>query len=112
MPTYDFRCEKCGHHFEAVLLFGSTARPLCPKCRHRKTEKLITPPTIHFKGSGFFKTDNQKIHPSATSLPQDGERPSEGEMKGKKKEGKPKKADTTKKEPTGEGTTEKKKEAA
>ena len=59
MPTYDFRCPKCSHHFEANLPFGSNVRPLCPKCRHAKTEKLITPPAIHFKGSGFFKTDSR-----------------------------------------------------
>jgi len=60
MPTYDFRCPKCSHRFEASLPFGSALRPLCPKCRHAKTEKLITPPAIHFKGTGFFKTDSRK----------------------------------------------------
>lgn len=60
MPTYDFRCPKCSHHFEVALPFGSKVRPICPKCRHGKTEKLIAPPAIHFKGTGFFKTDSQK----------------------------------------------------
>lgn len=64
MPTYDFRCPKCSHHFEAILPFGSKTRPLCPKCRNAKTEKLITPPTIHFRGTGFFKTDNRSKSPS------------------------------------------------
>ncbi len=59
MPTYDFRCPKCSHHFEVNLPFGSKVHPLCPKCRHAKTEKLIAPPAIHFKGSGFFKTDSR-----------------------------------------------------
>ncbi|MDO8468914.1 MAG: zinc ribbon domain-containing protein [Candidatus Peribacter sp.] len=63
MPTYDFRCPKCSHHFEAILPFGSASRPLCPKCRHKKTEKLITPPAIHFKGTGFFVTDSRKKSP-------------------------------------------------
>lgn len=60
MPTYDFRCPKCSHQFEAALSFGSKVRPLCPQCGYAKAEKLITPPTIHFKGSGFFKTDSRK----------------------------------------------------
>ncbi|MDD5041891.1 MAG: zinc ribbon domain-containing protein [Candidatus Peribacteraceae bacterium] len=60
MPTYDFRCPKCSHHFEVNLPFGSKEHPLCPKCKHRKTEKLIAPPAIHFKGTGFFKTDSRK----------------------------------------------------
>lgn len=60
MPTYDFRCQKCSHHFEVNLPFGSKERPPCPRCRHHKTEKLISPPAIHFKGEGFFKTDSRK----------------------------------------------------
>jgi len=60
MPTYDFRCPKCSHHFEMNLPFGSKVRPLCPKCKHVKTVKVIVPPAIHFKGTGFFKTDSQK----------------------------------------------------
>ncbi|ALM10120.1 MAG TPA: hypothetical protein DEB30_05900 [Candidatus Peribacter riflensis] len=109
MPTYDFRCPKCSHHFEAVLPFGSKTRPLCPQCRHTKTEKLIAPPAIHFKGTGFFKTDSQKVRPSATSLPS-GERPSEG--KEEKKKEKTKGTEPAKKELTGEGTATKKKEEA
>lgn len=60
MPTYDFTCSTCSSRFEALLPFGGKKRPPCPKCGSRKTEKLITPPTIHFKGTGFFKTDNCK----------------------------------------------------
>lgn len=82
MPTYDFRCSKCSHHFEVILPFGSTKRPLCPRCRHAKTEKLIAPPAIHFKGTGFFKTDNRKVT--------------------EKKEIKPKESETTKKESSAE----------
>ncbi len=63
MPTYDFRCPKCSHVFEAVLSFGSKKRPPCPACKNAKTEKLIAPPAIHFKGTGFFKTDSRKLSP-------------------------------------------------
>ena len=60
MPTYDFRCPKCSHRFEVNLPFGSKEHPLCPLCKHRKTEKVIAPPAIHFKGTGFFVTDSRK----------------------------------------------------
>jgi putative FmdB family regulatory protein len=69
MPIYTFVCQKCSHPFEVTLPFGSKKRPRCPRCGSAKTEKLIVPPAIHFKGSGFFKTDSQKSRPSATSLP-------------------------------------------
>ena len=48
MPTYEYRCQACGHEFEEFQ--SITADPLtkCPAC-HKK--KLI------FKGSGFYQTD-------------------------------------------------------
>ncbi|OIO54597.1 hypothetical protein AUJ46_02765 [Candidatus Peregrinibacteria bacterium CG1_02_54_53] len=67
MPTYDFRCLKCSHVFEAVLSFGGKQRPACPACKNAKTEKLIAPPAIHFKGTGFFKTDSRKPSPKKSA---------------------------------------------
>ncbi len=58
MPLFDFRCQKCSHTFEFNRPFGSKEVPVCPECGHKKAEKLISPPAIHFKGSGFYKTDS------------------------------------------------------
>ncbi len=60
MPTFDFQCAKCGTVFEFARPFGSKATPACPKCKSKKTEKLLTPPAIQFKGSGWYKTDSRK----------------------------------------------------
>lgn len=57
MPTFDFRCTRCGKTFEKRLAIGVRTKPGCPNCGSRATEKLITPPAVHFKGSGFYKTD-------------------------------------------------------
>lgn len=59
MPVYDFRCSACEHTFDVTLPFGSKEKPPCPVCSSRKTAKQFTPPAIHFKGSGFFKTDSK-----------------------------------------------------
>jgi putative FmdB family regulatory protein len=60
MPTFDFRCKKCEKPFEATIPFGSKQKPKCPSCGAKTTEKLLTPPLgIHFKGSGFYKTDSR-----------------------------------------------------
>ncbi len=58
MPTFDFKCRQCSHTFEFSRPFGSDNHPSCPECKSRKTQKLIAPPTIHFKGSGFYATDS------------------------------------------------------
>lgn len=57
MPTFDFRCRTCDHTFEFTRPFGSDAKPTCPACDSQKTEKLFSPPAVHFKGSGWYKTD-------------------------------------------------------
>ena len=57
MPTYEYRCKKCGYEFEKFQQI--TAEPLkkCPKCGGH-VERLISGGAgIIFKGSGFYETD-------------------------------------------------------
>jgi putative FmdB family regulatory protein len=62
MPTFDFQCQKCETIFEFSRAFGSKTIPACPACGSKRTQKLMTPPTIQFKGSGFYKTDSSRSH--------------------------------------------------
>ncbi len=40
---------------------GTTMLPMCPTCKnHTAVRKIIRPPMVHFKGSGFYKTDSSK----------------------------------------------------
>jgi len=58
MPTYDYKCDGCGHTFE--LFQSITKRPIrkCPKCGKRKLVRLIGSGSgIIFKGSGFYCND-------------------------------------------------------
>lgn len=67
MPTYDYRCEKCGHTFEAFQQM--TAAPLteCPAC-HGPVQRLIGGGTgLIFKGSGFYITDYKKSNSSTST---------------------------------------------
>ncbi len=61
MPTFDFQCTSCGHTFEYSRPFGSSDVPVCPKCSHSKTSKLISTPAIQFKGDGFYVTDSKEV---------------------------------------------------
>ncbi len=64
MPTFDFTCTACKSVFEKTLPFGSKGKLACPECGSKKTEKMISMPSIAFKGSGFYKTDS-KTSPTA-----------------------------------------------
>lgn len=58
MPLYEFTCTDCSEHFEQILSFSMTEAPACPHCRSTATRRLMSMPAIHFKGSGFYKTDS------------------------------------------------------
>lgn len=56
MPTYEYRCGSCDHQFDLIQRFSDEPRADCPKCQ-AVASRLISVPAIHFKGSGFYKTD-------------------------------------------------------
>jgi putative FmdB family regulatory protein len=58
MPTYDYKCDACGHKFEQF--HSITANPLkkCPECGKLKLKRLFgIGAGVIFKGSGFYETD-------------------------------------------------------
>lgn len=57
MPTYDYRCKACHHHFEAFQRMSDDPLSICPECGG-EVQRLITGGTgLIFKGSGFYITD-------------------------------------------------------
>ena len=56
MPIYEYECRKCKAHTEAFQKVTDKPLTKCPKCGGR-LEKLISPPAIQFKGSGWYVTD-------------------------------------------------------
>jgi putative FmdB family regulatory protein len=59
MPTYEYACRDCGHTFEIVQKMSDDSLTICPECGGR-LRKVFAPPTITFKGSGFYATDHGK----------------------------------------------------
>lgn len=60
MPTYEYRCKKCGYRFEEMQ--SITAKPVrrCPQCGGT-TERLMGAGLgIIFKGNGFYETDYKR----------------------------------------------------
>jgi putative FmdB family regulatory protein len=59
MPKYEYACKSCGEHLEVVQTFADAALTECPACAGQ-LRKVFSPPSIAFKGSGFYRTDNRK----------------------------------------------------
>lgn len=57
MPTYDYRCGKCGNVFEVFQNMTAPKLRKCPRCGGRLKRLLGTGAGIIFKGSGFYATD-------------------------------------------------------
>jgi putative FmdB family regulatory protein len=56
VPLYEYECEKCGKHVEKIEKVQGPHLKKCPSCGGR-VERLISPPAIQFKGSGWYVTD-------------------------------------------------------
>jgi putative FmdB family regulatory protein len=59
MPTYEYQCKTCGHHFERVQRFSDAPLTECPECSG-VIRRVIHPAGIVFKGSGWYITDSRK----------------------------------------------------
>lgn|ERR1043166_1681608 len=65
MPTYEYVCEKCEHHFDRFQSIADKPLTVCPKelCALKKWGKgkvkkqISAGAGLIFKGSGFYITD-------------------------------------------------------
>jgi putative FmdB family regulatory protein len=56
MPIYEYECRRCAHRFELIQKFSDKPRKRCPECSGT-VDRLISPPAIRFKGTGWYVTD-------------------------------------------------------
>jgi len=57
MPTYDYKCKKCGNVFEVFHSMNSDPVKTCPKCGGEVKKQIGAGAGTIFKGSGFYHTD-------------------------------------------------------
>ena len=58
MPTYEYKCDACGHAFDEFQSFKDEPLKTCPTCHADSLRRLFgTGAAILFKGSGFYETD-------------------------------------------------------
>lgn len=85
MPTYDYRCNACGHEFELYQSFADKVKRTCPECKKKSLERLI--------GCGIAAFCQQE----PTTLGQQGERNAKAAGKAKMEEAAEKRAEDKKK---------------
>jgi putative FmdB family regulatory protein len=82
MPTYEYRCEKCGEQFDVFQSFK--ARPLR---RHEAcggpVMKVFHPRGVTFKGSGFYANDSRPKNGSDSGSNGESSEPSSSSAKSK-----------------------------
>ena len=55
MPIYEYGCSACGHQFEEIQKVSDAPLKDCPKCGAEELKKLISAPSFHLKGGGWYK---------------------------------------------------------
>ena len=95
MPIYEYECKKCSHRFELIQKFSDKPISKCEKC-NGKVRKLIAPPALMFKGTGWYVTDYSSKGKEA-KLKENSEQGKSEKNKGGK--------DKTRKEATGKTTS-------
>lgn len=55
MPNYEYKCDACGHDFEALLVSvaegAAIERKACPECKRRKVRRVMGTPAVHMRYS-------------------------------------------------------------
>ena len=60
MPTYEYKCEKCGHEFEVFQFMTEPPVKKCPECGGHVKKLIGKGSGLIFKGSGFYETDYKR----------------------------------------------------
>ena len=117
MPIYEYQCQQCGHHHEALQKISDPQLRQCPECGRKSLKRLVSAVRFRLAGSGWYETDfksdkeaKRNLHEKADKdeAKANGPGGSEGESKAEPKEAaKPEaKGDSAKSassEPTGSG---------
>jgi putative FmdB family regulatory protein len=81
MPTYEYHCDACEHHFDEFQSITEPALKKCPKCRKAKLRRIFgIGAAVLFKGSGFYQTDyRSESYKAAAKAEQDAAKPATAE---------------------------------
>ena len=57
MPIYEYVCEQCSHHLEALQKISEEALVYCPECGEAALRKKVAAAAFRLKGTGWYETD-------------------------------------------------------
>lgn len=60
MPTYEYKCDSCGHVFEKFQKMSDDPVKECPECGCEVRRVIHGGAGLIFKGSGWYITDYGK----------------------------------------------------
>jgi putative FmdB family regulatory protein len=90
VPIYEYECKKCGHRFEVIQKFSDKPIGQCEMCGG-KVKKLLAPPALMFKGTGWYVTDYASKGKEPSAKEGDGKGKTEKASQESKKKEKPEK---------------------
>jgi putative FmdB family regulatory protein len=94
MPIYEYVCSRCGSHLEAVQKVSDPPLKKCRVCGG-VLNKIISAPSIQFKGNGWYVTDYAR-KPNSPKEEKGLDEPKSGESRAAKSQTEAKKASPAK----------------
>lgn len=70
MPLYEYKCHLCGKTFEVIQKFSDEPLKVHAECGGA-TERVLSAPAFHLKGSGWYATDYAKGSGTLPAKPSD-----------------------------------------
>jgi putative FmdB family regulatory protein len=94
MPIYEYQCDKCGHHLEALQKISDKPLRECPECGRHALKRLMSAPLFRLAGSGWYETDFKSDKEQKRNLVEKGDQePAKAEAASDAKAEKPAKAE-------------------
>jgi len=57
MPIYEYVCQQCDHHLEALQKLSDEPLTFCPECGEASLRKQVSAAAFRLKGTGWYETD-------------------------------------------------------
>jgi putative FmdB family regulatory protein len=73
MPIYEYQCDKCAHHLEALQKISDKPLRECPECGKHTLKRLMSAPMFRLAGSGWYETDFKSDKEQKRNLAEKGE---------------------------------------